>query len=246
VSHGPYLVEHNVLASPAAIEVFSQGGAFVNNLVLGTLRLEPVLDRATPYHRPHSTQVAGYAVIVGGDDRYVGNLFIGGDPELAYGKRAEGEGAAVAGTAGYDGYPASFEEYLARVNDQPPGDHQRFRGMKQQVYARGNAYAAGARPFAGEPDPLVLAAASASVVEEDDAVYLVTDLPETFSQAMLGVVTGPDLGRVRVADADFEERDGRPAVMDVDLVGEPKHPGGQFPVGPITSLAPGKGRTRIW
>jgi hypothetical protein len=55
VSHGPYLVEHNIFGSPASLELFSQGGAFVNNLICGTLRLEPVPDRATPYHHPHST-----------------------------------------------------------------------------------------------------------------------------------------------------------------------------------------------
>ena len=40
VSHGPYLVEHNILASPAALELWSQGGAFVHNLICGTVRLE--------------------------------------------------------------------------------------------------------------------------------------------------------------------------------------------------------------
>src|SRR4051794_41252924 len=84
VSHGPYLVDHNVFASTASVESFSQGGAFVNNLLCGTLRWEPVMDRATPYHVPHSTQVAGYAVIYGADDRYMGNVFIGGDVDRAY------------------------------------------------------------------------------------------------------------------------------------------------------------------
>ena len=92
VSHGPYLVEHNILASPAALELFSQGGAFVNNLICGTVRLEPVMDRATPYHLPHSTQVAGYAFIIGGDDRWVGNFFVGGDAATAYGPGREGVG----------------------------------------------------------------------------------------------------------------------------------------------------------
>ena len=85
VSHGPYLVEHNVFASPASLESFSQGGAFVNNLVCGTVALDPVLERPTPYHVPHSTQVAGYAAILAGDDRYIGNVFLGGDPSRAYG-----------------------------------------------------------------------------------------------------------------------------------------------------------------
>ena len=88
VSHGPYLVEHNIFASPASLEIFSQGGAFVNNLVCGTVALEPVLERPTPYHVPHSTQVAGYAAIHGGDDRHIGNIFLGGDATQAYGASA--------------------------------------------------------------------------------------------------------------------------------------------------------------
>ncbi len=246
VSHGPYLVEHNIFGSPAALELFSQGGAFVNNLICGTMRLEPVLDRATPYHLPHSTQVAGYAVIYGGDDRYVGNLFLGGDPGAAYGTGAEGQGSPLGGTAGYDGHPASFAEYLARLDEQPPSDQQKYLDVKQPVYARANAYAAGARPFAGEREPWVLGAASAAVVAEGDAVWLVTDLPEAFDEARVGVVTGRDLERVRCADAEFEEPDGSPAVMDVDLVGEPRQPGRDGAVGPIAGLASGARRTRVF
>ncbi|MEE3920847.1 hypothetical protein V2I01_29790 [Micromonospora sp. BRA006-A] len=149
-----------------------------------------MLDRATPYHLPHSTQVAGYAVIYGGDDRYVGNLFLGGDPDAAYGAGAAGEGPPLAGTAGYDGHPASFAEYLARLAAQPPSDQQKYVEVRQPVYVRANTCAAGARPFEGEHEPLVLGAASAAVVAERDAVWLVTDLPEAFDEARIGVVTG--------------------------------------------------------
>ncbi|MCZ7430003.1 right-handed parallel beta-helix repeat-containing protein [Micromonospora sp. WMMA1949] len=246
VSHGPYLVDHNIFGSPAALELFSQGGAFVCNLICGTVRLEPVMDRATPYHLPHSTQVAGYAVVYGGDDRYVGNLFLGGDPGAAYGAGAEGEGPALAGTAGYDGHPASFEEYLARLADQPPSDQQKYADVRQPVYARANAYAAGARPFDGEREPRVLGAATATVVDDGDGVWLVTDLPGAFDEARVGVVTGRDLERVRCADADFEEPDGSPAVMDTDLTGAPRQPGRDGAVGPIAGLASGTRRTRVF
>ena len=70
---------------PVSLELFSQGGAFVHNLIGGTVRLVPVHDRATPYHRPHSTQVKGYAIIYSGDDRWIGNIFLGGDIAKAYG-----------------------------------------------------------------------------------------------------------------------------------------------------------------
>ena len=245
VSHGPYLVEHNILGSPASIEVFSQGGAFVDNLVCGTLWLQQVLDRPTPYHRPHSTQVAGYAAIVGGDDRYVGNVFVGGDPKIAYGKEPpEGQRPAFAGTAAYDGYPASFEEYLDRVAAREPGDHQRFLGLTQPVYAWGNVYAGGARPFTGESGPVLLDSARVSVVDEGDEVYLETDLPAAFGQARHAVVTGADLPWVRFADADFEEHDGTPVVVDVDLTGEPRANGAS--AGPIAALGAGPSRQRVW
>jgi hypothetical protein len=246
VSHGPYLVEHNVLASPASIELFSQGGAFVDNLVLGTLWLQQVLDRPTPYHRPHSTQVAGYANIVGGDDRYRGNVFIGGDPASAYQRTSpEVTSPAFAGTAAYDGYPASFEAYQSGAA-AAEGDHQRFEGRLQAVYAVRNVYAGGARPFEGESDPVLLDAATARIVDEGDEVYLVTDLPQTFARAAHAVVTGADLPPVRFADADFEERDGSPAVIDVDLTGAVRPRDAQAAAGPIAGLAPGRSRLRVW
>ena len=247
VSHGPYLIEHNVLASRASLESFSQGGAFVHNLVGGTVRLEPVMDRATPYHRPHSTQVAGYAVIYGGDDRYIGNIFLGGDAAAAYGPTASGKAPAGYGTAGYDGHPTTFNEYLARVASQPRGDHQRFPGVKQPAYLRDNVYAPGARAFADEASALTLTEdVWFEVADEGDEVYLEARLPEAVGRVRLSVVTGADLPRVRVADAAFEERDGSPAVVDVDLPGERKDSGHGYPAGPIASLGSGTSRMRVW
>ena len=130
VSHGPYLVDHNVLASPASLELFSQGGAFVHNLVCGTVALVPVVERPTPYHRPHSTQVAGYAAIYGGDDRCIGNVFLGGDPARRTDRRRKRADAAGYGTAGYNGHPTSLDG-LHRPRRRPSrGDHERFLGRE--------------------------------------------------------------------------------------------------------------------
>jgi hypothetical protein len=247
VSHGPYLVDHNVFASAASVESFSQGGAFVNNLLCGTLRWEPVMDRATPYHVPHSTQVAGYAVIYGADDRYVGNVFVGGDVDRAYAPGSRFHSTAAHGTAVYEGHPTTFAEYLDRIDEQPQGDHQRFPGVKQPVYSRSNVYAGGARPSDADQDSLVLdGEASVDVVEEGDAVYLQAQLPEDFDRARVGVVTGLDLERVRFVDAHFEERDGSPSVIDTDLVGERKEHGQSYPAGPVAALAAGTARVRVW
>ncbi|HEY9471011.1 MAG TPA: right-handed parallel beta-helix repeat-containing protein, partial [Propionibacteriaceae bacterium] len=254
VSHGPYLIEHNILASPVSLEIFSQGGAFVNNLVCGTVSLEPVLERPTPYHVPHSTQVAGYAAIHGGDDRHIGNIFLGGDASQAYGASARSgsfpnrvEGA-VHGTVGYNGHPASMEDYLALTGDPTRGDHQRFLGVKQPVYIRDNVYVGGASPFEAEQGATVLTSTDvvATVIDEGAEVYLESSLPAEFDKVRLGIITGSDLGRVRFVDAEFEERDGSPAVVASDLVGIKKTRQDSYPAGPITALASGVARTRIW
>jgi hypothetical protein len=60
------------------------------------------------------------------------------------------------------------------------------------------------------------------------------------------VVSGQDLKRVRFVDADFEERDGTPALMDVDLLGDRKSPGQSYTAGPIAALISGASRLRVW
>ncbi len=246
VSHGPYLIDHNVFGSNASFESFSQGGAFVNNLFAGTIRFETVPDRATPYHRPHSTQVAGYAVIWGGDDRWIGNIFLGGDVTQAYGHDGDSQATPHHGLAGYNGFPSSFEEYLARIEAKAPGDHQKFLDVQQPVYARGNVFAAGAQPFAGEQDPLMLTDASVAIIQNGDEIWLHTDLPAEFGKALIDVVSGRDLGRVRFADADFEEPDGTPAIIDLDLVGQHRQSGQPASAGPVAGLTTGTNRIRIW
>jgi hypothetical protein len=248
VSHGPYLVDHNLFASPASVELFSQGGAFVHNLVCGTVALVPVVERPTPYHRPHSTQVAGYAAIYGGDDRYIGNVFLGGDADQAYGPDARVRDAVGYGTAGYHGHPTSLADYIARVGDPSRGDHERFAGVPQPVYIRDNVYAAGAGAYEAEQGAVDLGDAEVpvTVVDEGDGVYLEMQLPEAFDATRIPLITGRDLERVRFVDAEFEERDGSPAVMDIDLVGSRKTDEHAHPAGPLAGLTSGASRTRVW
>ena len=78
VSHGPYIVDNNIFASAYNFDNISQGGAYVHNLCLGTMRREQVMDRATPYHYPHSTAPMGTALIFSGDDRVTKNIYVGG------------------------------------------------------------------------------------------------------------------------------------------------------------------------
>jgi len=81
VNHGPYLVDNNIFLS--GIENWSEGGAYIHNLIAGELILRKVLDRSTPYHHPHSTAISGLSNTTLGDDRIYNNIFIAPDDTAA-------------------------------------------------------------------------------------------------------------------------------------------------------------------
>ncbi|RXW31334.1 right-handed parallel beta-helix repeat-containing protein [Propioniciclava flava] len=249
VSHGPYVVDHNVFGSKAAIETMSDGGAYVGNLVAGTLLLHPVMERPTPYHVPHSTEVAGYASIYGGDDRWIGNIFVGNgagaDTQDAYGDDAWATTLITYGTGVYDGHPASFEEYLDAVHAAMPGDVDIFFSLKNPVYLRDNVYLNGAQPYERESNALVDAAsADLAITESDGAVTVTITLPDGFAEHRFPVVTTAALGRVRMVDADFENPDGSPLVLDVDLSGVER--AGDSVAGPLFDLTSGTNTVTVW
>jgi hypothetical protein len=156
--------------------------------------------------------------------------------------------AAGYGTAGYNGHPTSLADYIARVGDPSRGDHERFAGVPQSVYIRDNIYAAEANAYEAEQGAVDLGDADVrmTVVDEGDNVYLETQLPEAFDAARVPVITGRDLERVRFVNAEFEERDGSPAVMDIDLAGSRKTDERPHPAGPLAALKSGVSRTRVW
>jgi hypothetical protein len=84
VNHGPFLIDNNILLSPTAVRTMSEGGAYAHNLVSGNVVLRPELRRSTPFHKPHSTEVAGLSRTEGGDDRWYNNLFLGHSGLSAY------------------------------------------------------------------------------------------------------------------------------------------------------------------
>ncbi|MBE0653630.1 MAG: right-handed parallel beta-helix repeat-containing protein, partial [Bacteroidales bacterium] len=77
VNHGPYIVDNNLFLSRCSVWDMSQGGAYVHNLMAGMLNMSPH-SRKTPYHLAHSTEILGYHEILGGDNRFINNIFLSG------------------------------------------------------------------------------------------------------------------------------------------------------------------------
>lgn len=80
VNHGPYLVDNNFMLSPLSLRDWSEGGAYVHNLFAGNIEVLPQ-DRYTPFHKPHSTELAGLKQTLCGDNRFYNNIFMSGNPE---------------------------------------------------------------------------------------------------------------------------------------------------------------------
>ena len=76
VDHGPFLIDNNLLLSGGSLSDASEGGAYVHNLIAGAINSWPDLGRETPYHPPHTTEVAGMVNVKGGDDRFFNNVFV--------------------------------------------------------------------------------------------------------------------------------------------------------------------------
>ena len=88
VNHGPFLVDHNIFLSPRSLRDVSEGGAYAHNLFAGQIVFRPDLKRQTPFHKAHSTEVAGLRNVRGGDDRFTNNIFVTPAGLAAYDKAA--------------------------------------------------------------------------------------------------------------------------------------------------------------
>jgi len=233
VSHGPYVVDHNILASEYAIDNMSQGGAYINNLIAGKMNHRKVLNRSTQYHLPHSTKVAGFAFVYGGDDRFYNNIFIGKD------------GLEGVGTSHYKNYTTSLEEYIEKVNERN-GDLGEFEKVEQPVYINKNAYFNGAEPFEREKDKLVNKDfdPKLNIIDKGEEVYLSCQLPDSFEEFVGEIHTTKTLERVRIVDAEFENPDGSELILDTDFLDNKKAE--NSPIGPVALLKKGDNYIKVW
>lgn len=237
VTHGPYLVDNNIFASDYNFDNIAQGGAYLHNLCCGTMRREDVLDRSTPYHFPHTTEVAGTTVVYSGDDRIYQNVFLGG--AVTYTEQS------LHGTEGYDGHTNSLEEYISDVISRGNGDLEQFKHVKQPVYIRGNAYLKGAKPYGREEnthvsdmDPAV------RIVETDEKTYLELNVEKEMLEIPTEIYNSEKLGMPRITEAAYENPDGTPIVFDTDYLDQSRN--GQPAAGPIEGLKEGMNRILVW
>lgn len=237
VTHGPLTVDHNIFASAYNFDNVAQGSAFVNNLCCGFMRRVQVLDRTTPYHFAHSTQVAGYAFVMAADDRLYNNIFVGSQEDLG----AE----SATGTEGYNGHPSNFEDYKMLIDTSAMSEHVRFMHVPQPVYIDANAYYNGAKAYEKENHRFETEAAlGAKLVEEDGSVWLEMDIDEAMLTLPTHIHSTLTLGHPRIVGTPFDQPDGSMLILDKDYLGQECSDG--LAAGPFSRLVPGKNRIRVW
>lgn len=236
VTHGPALVDNNIFTSEFAVINAAQGTAFVHNLCGGFMSHYPVLNRSTPYHLPHSTEVLSTTLVYGGDDRWYQNIFIGGDNT---------EERYRYGTYGYNGSPVSMEEYIELVKKQGDGDVEMFELVKQPSYIDSNVYLNGAKGFDREEHKAELSMnPGLRIIEDGKDVYLEMEVPEEMLDIYTRPVTTKLLGMTRLSEECYENPDGTSLVIDKDIRKEER--GNICTPGPIQKLTVGHNRIKVW
>jgi hypothetical protein len=220
VNHGPFLVDNNIMLSGISLMDWSEGGAYVHNLMAGRIVSRPEPNRSTPYHKAHTTALAGLAVTSGGDNRFYNNIFLA----------TAGEAAPVSKDASRT---TGFGLWVY--------DHRPF-----PLETGGNVYFAPARPYANENEPFLASGRPAArIAETGPAVYLVLDLRDGELDRATRLVTTALLGKAKVSALGYENPDGSPLLITHDYLGRERSRTRPFP-GPFENPGKGESRLKVW
>ena len=168
VSHGPTLIDYNVLLSDCAMKFATHEVTVVHNLIAGAFKaaergassstLSKTASWYTSYHIPRQKESDGFMAMLHGDMRFYNNIFIQKKVPSAPHKVTDvkmddkqREGNLIVGTIPYEGYP-SFKEYIEQFEEYCEMDFVSSGRYYNSfpVWAEGNVYFNGAKPMSKE------------------------------------------------------------------------------------------------
>lgn len=255
VSHGPTLIDNNILLSDVTLRMATEGVAMVHNLICGSFTAvgagtDCVVEgvnraRYTPYHIPHRTEVMGFMTILHGDDRFYNNIFVqkwpteplkilhDSDDGVDYDNRE-------VGTHVMDEYP-TYREWIAKFDmDSGTPDMKKLEPAHFQhlpVWVKGNAYFNGAKACKHEKDLLVddHHRVTVDLTQRDGKPVLSTNLYKVLREYTTDMVNSAVLGYAFEPEEAFENPDGTPITFDEDYFGN--HRGADVLPGPFAAPA---------
>ena len=221
VDHGPFLVDNNIFLSPRNLTDVSEGGAYVHNLMTGTILNYPDHGRSTPFLLPHSVTIAGLTNIAGGDHRFYNNIFVGDGGRGDEPKNSKSNKNGF-GLCAYDPRDVS-------------------------IYTGGNVYLHGARPWKNETDATVRATfhLEPKLVQRENKFSLELKWDGPWQPATNRLVTTALLGKAKIPNAAYENANGSPLRIDTDYFGNKRNEENPFP-GPIENPDTSYLKLKVW
>ncbi len=233
VSHGPTLIDNNIMLSEASVRFATQGVAMVDNLICGALTCvgAGTTWRYTPYHIPHRTEVMGFMTFLHGDDRFYNNIFVQKwHPEEIVRKDASGNEADLekwtAGTWMFDEYP-TYEEWISQFDFTKPANMRQLEEVHLHghlsVWMEGNVYLGGAKACKNEKNGLTAGDdrndIRVELVEKEGGYYLDTNIYDFVGNFTDRMINTDVLGEAFEPEQRFENPDGTPIQFDTDYFG---------------------------
>lgn len=241
VSHGPTLIDNNIMLSVRSLKLAAQGVAVVHNLLGGSVAAvgrgtnngsdKIPSPRYTPYHVPHRTEVNGFMTILHGDDKFYNNIFVQQyvhpclveheQEMLKIGNEWDDDRTHV-GLDCFNGYKTfaewdkSFEGYcnIGSIAGDKYYDHL-------PVWAEGNCYYNGATPWNKESDAYVDTknTVTLSLKNTEKGYVLETNLYDFLPAKSFNLIDTDTLVMAFESEEKYENPDGTPIIFDHDFYG---------------------------
>ncbi len=241
VSHGPTLIDRNILLSDRALKLPAQGVALVHNLVAGSITtvgkgtdngtVTIPSARFTPYHVKHDTRIAGFMTILHGDMKFYNNIFLQ-QPVREEMKRIEeiikdsadqwDDGNTRVGTAVYDDYPTQaqwedlFPEYCGMGS---PASDRYYEHLP--IWAKGNVYLSGACAWKKEVGAFLApdAKVSLDIWQDEAGWHLKTNVYDYVPRCVCEQISTDTIPCAFEPEQCYENPDGTPIFFDTDYFG---------------------------
>ena len=205
-----------------------------------------VSPRYTPYHVPHRTEINGFMTILHGDCRFYNNIMVQ-QPMPRMMKLAEmgskvmyNEWDTMNATAGlkpFDDFPTQeewekmFEGYCGMGS---PASDRYYSFLP--VWAGGNVYGNGAKPWKEKPAAIV-DGIEVKLVEQEGKWILLTNLQEKLQEVKsVAMISTDTLGMAFEPEQLFENPDETPITFNEDYFGSKRDE--TVVPGPFAKLAP--------
>jgi alpha-N-arabinofuranosidase len=221
-------VTNNIMLSKTSLLMNSSGATFAHNIFGGAMDVIAYDSRLTPYHPPHSTQVAALHDNPGGDIRFINNLFVNEGNARQYDRALLP--VILSGNVYTKGtnLPLDEDYYKRFVN---LNDSLKAKLQKKQE-----------KNALEKPD----FDAGAKLVQAPDGTYLEINLDKSWiTERKRDLVTSALLGRVIIPDLPFENPDGTKVSVATDYFGKPRNAENPAP-GPFEDWKTGKQSIRVW